>query len=110
MAKLILIFLIITNILYGQNIYEKNCISCHKKLPVNIDKFFYRYLLEYSSERKVKEKMFTFLLNPKADSSMMGKAFIKRFKIKEKSLLSEKQLKEAIDIYWEKYKVFGKLK
>lgn len=50
-------FLIIVTLLSSLNgdIYDKNCVSCHNKLPVTIDKFFFHYLLKYSSERKVKE-------------------------------------------------------
>ncbi|XPS41007.1 hypothetical protein ACN2C3_05095 [Aliarcobacter butzleri] len=43
-----------------KNIYETNCVKCHSRLPVSIDKYFYRYLLEYSSERAVKKAMFDF--------------------------------------------------
>ena len=40
----------------------------------------------------------------------MPDAFINRFGIKDKTKLNDEKLKEALDIYWEKYKVFGKLK
>ena len=109
MARLILALLICFNILKA-DVYKKNCISCHKDIPVSIDKYFYRYLLKYSSEKSVKEAMFKYLKNPNKDTTIMPEAFIKRFGIKNKIKLSEEQLQEALDIYWEKYKVFGKLK
>ena len=40
----------------------------------------------------------------------MPEAFIKRFGIKKPTKLTTKELEEALDTYWEKYKVFGKLK
>ena len=40
----------------------------------------------------------------------MAEAFISRFGVKKKSSLSDEDLKGALDIYWEKYKVFGKLR
>ncbi len=92
------------------NIYEKNCVSCHNKLPVSIDKYFYRYLLKYSSEKSVKKAMFNYLKEPSTKTTIMPEAFIKRFGIKKPTKLDNKKLKEALDIYWEKYKVFGKLK
>ncbi len=109
MARLILIVVLSLNIL-NANVYKNSCINCHKKLPVSIDKYFYRYLLKYSSEKNVKNAMTSYLKNPNKDTTIMPEAFIKRFGIKKKTKLNNKQLKEALDIYWEKYKVFGKLK
>ena len=43
------------------DIYENNCVKCHKKLPVTIDKYFYRYLLKYSSESATKKAMFDYM-------------------------------------------------
>lgn len=93
-----------------QNIYQSNCLQCHKKLPVTIDKYFYRYLLKYSSETNVKDAMFTYLVNPNKNTTIMPEAFIKRFGIKDKSKLSDEELNKALDLYWQEYKVFGKLK
>lgn len=111
------IFLIVAILLFSANatkikkdIYQTNCIKCHKKLPVSIDKYFYRYLLKYSSERNVKNAMYEYLKKPSKNMTIMPEAFIKRFGVKKKTKLSDEKLKEALDIYWEKYKVFGKLK
>lgn len=93
-----------------KDIYQINCIKCHKKIPVSIDKYFYRYLLKYSSERNVKNAMFDYLKKPNKKMTIMPEAFIKRFGVKKKTKLSDAKLNEALDIYWEKYKVFGKLK
>ena len=90
--------------------YQTDCVSCHEKLPVSIDKYFYRYLLKYSSERSVKEAMSNYLKSPKEETTIMPEAFISRFGIKKKTTLTDAKLKEALDEYWEIYKVFGKLK
>lgn len=108
MAKLILIFLFTLSFLLG-DVYENNCVKCHDKLPVSIDKYFYRYLLKYSSERGVKNAMSEYLKKPNKDTTIMPEAFIKRFGVKKKTTLNNKELKEALDTYWEIYKVFGKL-
>ncbi len=94
MVRIFIVLVMFTSFVYG-NAYEKNCLDCHSKLPVSIDKYFYNYLLRYSSEGDVKEAMITYL---------------KSSSIKQKSLLSDKHRREAVNIYWEKYKVFGKLK
>ena len=110
MVKKILIILLFSTTIVSANIYEKNCIKCHKKLPVSIDKYFYRYLLKYSSQKDVKNAIKTYLKNPSKNSTVMPEAFISRFGVKKKTTLNSKQLNRAIDIYWTKYKVFGKLK
>jgi hypothetical protein len=109
MARLVLLFLLVLNSLNADT-YQKNCLKCHNKLPVSIDKYFYRYLLKYSSERSVKVAMSEYFKNPNKNTTIMPDAFIKRFGIKKKTKLKDKELKKALDIYWAKYKVFGKLK
>ncbi len=109
MVRLIILFLITLSFLKA-DIYQQNCITCHNQLPVFLDKFFYRYLLKYSSEKDVKVALFEYLKKPSKDTTVMPEAFILRFDIKKPTTLDDKQLKQAIDIYWDKYKVFGKLK
>ena len=40
----------------------------------------------------------------------MAASFITGLGIKKKTKLSDEKLHEALDIYWKKYKIFGKLK
>ena len=65
------------------DIYETDCVKCHNRIPVTIDKYFYRYLLKYSSEKEVKKAMFNFLKNPKKEDSLMSESFINRFGVKK---------------------------
>jgi hypothetical protein len=92
------------------NIYERDCLSCHKQLSFTLEKIFFDYLLKYSSEVSVKSAMIDFLKAPNEDTSIMPKTYIKNFGLKNSTDLNDTELKKAIDIYWEKYKVFGKLK
>ena len=91
-------------------VYQTNCVACHNKLPVSIDKYFYRYLLKYSSEKDLKKAMLHYLKNPTKEESVMAEAFISRFGVKKKSKLSNAELKKALHEYWYIYKVFGELK
>ena len=109
MLRLLFIIILLLCNLHA-NSYKNDCLKCHNKLPVSIDKYFYRYLLKYSSERSVKEAITKYLKEPNKDTTIMPEAFIKRFGIKKKTKLDDKQLQEALDTYWEIYKVFGKLK
>ncbi len=92
------------------SVYEKNCVVCHAKLPINIDKFFYSYLLKYSSGIETKYAIKLYLQNPKRENSILNDALLNRFGVKKKSNLNEKDLTKAIDEYWDKYKIIGKLK
>lgn len=100
----------IVSIFLCANIYEKNCVNCHKIYGPDLRKLFFDYLLVYSSEKRVKKAIFNFLKNPNPDRSIMDKEYIKKYGVKQKSRLSDKKLKKAIDIYWDKYKVIGKIK
>ncbi len=54
--------------------------------------------------------MFDYMKNPTIEETIMAESFITRFGIKKKTKLSDEKLHEALDIYWRKYKIFGKLK
>ncbi len=111
MGRLTVTILLITIPLFSAdvNIYERNCVKCHEKLPVSLDKFFFNYLLKYSSERQVKQALRKYLKHPKRKSSLATEEIILRYGLMPKSTLSDAELREAIEIYWEKYKVFGKI-
>ncbi len=93
-----------------KNIFEENCLSCHNHLSFTLENIFFKYLLKYSSEISVKNAMIDYLKNPNPDTTVMPKSYVRVFGIKKPSKLSDEELKKAVDIYWEKYKVFGKLR
>ncbi|DAB31859.1 MAG TPA: hypothetical protein CFH79_06890 [Sulfurospirillum sp. UBA11407] len=109
MGKLV-ISLLVLQLALSASVYEKNCVACHEQMPVKIDKFFYRYLLKYSSEESLKSALFSYLKNPTKETTILQEGLLNRFGLKEKTTLNDKELQEAIDEYWEKYKVFGKLR
>ncbi len=111
MVKTIVILMLIASFIWAKTgVYEKNCIPCHEDMAIKIDKFFYRYLLKYSSEMEVKHAMSKYLKNPKAENSILVDGLINRFGVKKRTTLSDTELQEALDTYWEQYKVFNKLK
>ena len=107
--KCILIFIMIVNI-NSYDIFDEKCVYCHKMLSVSLKDMFFKYLLKYSSENSVKTVMIFYLKNPKPELSVMPKEYINIFGIKQKSDLNDTELKRAIYIYWDRYKVFGKIK
>ena len=113
MVKKIVVFIIIITNLNSQNIYEKSCVECHTYLPASLQRMFMNYLLVYSGEENVKVGLFHYLRYPHKDTSVMSKLFIETIGVKKsipRYKLSDKDLKEAIDIYWQKYKVLGKIR
>ena len=110
MVKIILIYILLSSVLFSENIYEKNCIPCHKKLPTSLQGIFMNYLVVYGGEENMKAGLKHYLSYPSKEISTMSKLFIKKYGIKDKTTLTSKQIDEALDIYWNQYKVFGKLK
>ena len=110
MVKKLAVILIICLKLLGNDIFDRECVYCHKMLTVSLKDVFFKYLLRYSSEESVKSVMFYYLKNPTKELSVMPKEYINIFGIKQKSKLDEKNLKNVINIYWNRYKVFGKIK
>ncbi len=94
----------------AEDIYERNCIPCHKKLPTSLSQMFMKYLESYSGEKNVKTIMKFYLKSPMVNLSVMSDLFIDSYGIKKPTKLNDKELDKAIDIYWEKFKVFDKLK
>ncbi len=109
MYKSIVVIFVLCLSCFG-SAYEKNCVACHKKLEVGIDKFFYRYLLNYSSEKEVKKAITSYLLHPTPNKSVLADGLIRRYGVKQRTNLNKKRLKEAVDEYWNRYNLFGKLK
>jgi len=105
-----MLFLILTSGLFSQDVYERNCVGCHKDLPTTLQQMFKEYLQMYSGEENVKAGLKHYLHYPSKSISVMSELFIDSYGIKKKSRLNKKELDEAIDIYWDKFKVFGKLK
>ncbi len=110
MVKNIVLFVALTSGLFSQNVYERNCIECHKDLPTTLQQMFKEYLQMYSGEENVKAGLKHYLRYPSKSISVMSELFIDNYGIKKKTRLNKKELNEAIDIYWDKFKVFDKLK
>jgi hypothetical protein len=108
--KILLISLLFINTVWAKNIYERTCIPCHQSLPTSLQQMFKRYLLVYSGEKNVKASIRHYLTYPSRSISIMSDLFLDSYSIKKKSLLHKRDLEKAIDIYWDKYKVFYKLK
>lgn len=113
LQKMVVMGLFISITLYAEeprgNIYERTCIPCHRYLPSSLERMFMTYLKTYSGELSVKASLKSYLKNPTEATSMMSGMFIEHFSVKDKSTLSDKDLEEAINIYWDTYDVRKRL-
>jgi len=110
MVKKIALVLLLASACHSQDAFERHCVKCHEELPASLQEMFKRYLLVYSSESNVKAGIKHYLRYPSKDISAMSDLFISSYGIKKKTTLREEELNEAVNIYWDKFKVFGKLK
>jgi vacuolar-type H+-ATPase subunit B/Vma2 len=94
-----------------ESVYIRECLKCHDgHFPTSLNRMFLSYIKVYSGEDTFKASLKAFLQNPDKEFSVMSEMFLDRFSVKEKSTLSEKELDEAIDTYWDLYNVRNKLK
>jgi hypothetical protein len=40
--------------LFSTNIFQKECVGCHRALMVDLEDMYFKYLKKYSSEKSVK--------------------------------------------------------
>ena len=90
-------------------VYKQHCIPCHEHLPYSLGKIYMLYLKTFSGELTFKASLKAFLKEPMEETSVMPDEWIENFSVKEKTILSDKELDEAIDSYWELYDVRNKL-
>lgn len=109
MVRIVLLWLMLCIGIFAQDSFERNCIPCHRKLPTNLQEMFKHYLLVYSGEETTKAAMKHYMRYPSRDISVMSDLFINTYGVKKRLRIDDKQLDDAINIYWEKYKVLGKL-
>ena len=110
MKIILLLFILGDNVLLAEDMYERNCVECHKNLPTSLQRMFMNYLLVYGGEKNMKAGLKHYLQYPSKEISVMSDLFIDSYGIKEKTTLNNDELDEIIDIYWDKLKVFKKLK
>jgi hypothetical protein len=110
MVKPLVLCIVLISGVYAQDAYERHCVECHKELPTSLQRMFMRYLLVYSGEKNVKAGLKHYLKYPLRDISVMSDLFLDNYGVKKKTMLTDSEIDEALDIYWNKFKVFNKLK
>jgi hypothetical protein len=83
--------------------------SCHKEQKIPSELIYRRYLLKYSTNTKIKERLFKYLKNPKKETSIMPKQFFLKFPEKDALDLNDTALSKSIDIYLDYFDIKKKL-
>ena len=105
----VMLLLVGTGALHAEDVFDRECVACHVREKVSLRKTFMNALLIYSGEENMKAGLKYFLRHPRRDSSVMGEEFLEQYGLKEPLTIDEATLDQALDIYWKRYTVQGKL-
>ncbi|WP_457608615.1 hypothetical protein [Nitratifractor sp.] len=103
------LFLAIGILSAGEGVFDRNCVPCHRREKVSLRRTFMNALLVYSGEKNMKAGLAYFLRYPSVSTSVMGEEYFRTHRLKAPTKLSDKELAEALDTYWKRYKVIGNL-
>jgi len=96
-------------VLHAENVFDRECVVCHVREKVSLRKTFMNALLVYSGRENMKAGLKYFLRHPRRDSSVMGEAFLDKQGLKEPLQIDDATLDRALELYWKRYTVQGKL-
>jgi len=101
MVKIVLIIITLTIIAISKpsQILNERCLNCHTQQKIPTELIYRRYLMKYSTNSNIKEKIYKYMKNPKKEYSIMPKQFFLKFTMKEKIDINDNSLNEGIDEY-----------
>jgi hypothetical protein len=97
MAKIGLVLVIFISFLSAD--VQSSCMSCHKREQIPDNIIYKRYLLKYSSQKRIRKAIYDYLLNPDKRNSVMPKIFFTKFPMKKP--IKSQDLNETILEYVE---------
>jgi hypothetical protein len=89
--------------------FKDTCLSCHQQQQIPNALMYKRYLMKYSTDKRMEEAMFTYMKDPKKEHSIMPAPFFLKFPMKEKISLDERTLRKHIQAYLELFDIKKKL-
>ncbi len=109
MGKIVL-FLILTITMYASSLFESKCMPCHQKKHLSLKAIYFNYILYHSSKRLTLQAMQEYLIHPDPKKSMLPYNLKKYNKGIYKHNFDQKTLKKALEEYWTRYTVIGKIR
>ena len=107
--RVLMVVLFLSATLPAQDTFDRVCVTCHTEKKISLRKTFMNALLIYSGKENMKAGLKYFLRHPRRDSSVMGEAFLDAHGLAKPLKIDDKELDEALDIYWKRYTVQGNL-
>ncbi len=96
-------------VLHAGNAFDRTCIPCHRREQVALRSTFMHALLVYSGHENMKAGLKYFLRHPRRDSAVMEESFFATHPLHPPLSLDDATLDQALEIYWKRYTVQGKL-
>lgn len=84
---------------------DSACLSCHTQQQIPNRLIYKRYLMLYSTDKRMEKAMFKYLKNPAKETSIMPPQFFLKFPMKEKLELDDMVLKINIREYLKKFNI-----
>jgi len=88
---------------------EQNCLNCHQQQQIPSSLIHKRYLMKYSTTKRIEEAIFTYLKHPDKAHSIMPSAFFSKFPMKEATTVDDSNLHKYIQNYLETFDIKKKL-
>jgi len=109
MKKIFLLLLSGLIFLQAEGVFERACVPCHTERGISLQKTFMDALLVYGGKENMKAGLAYYLQNPSLGTSVMDEDFLRKNGIKAPTTLPADLLDQALEAYWQKYTVIGKL-
>jgi len=107
--KYVIVAWFFMGMLWGREAFERECVPCHLRKEISLQKTFMHALLVYGGKENMKAGLAYYFRNPLKATSVMDEDFIQKSGLKSPMKLEEKVMEEALEQYWQKYTVVGKL-
>jgi len=84
---------------------DETCLSCHAQQQIPNGLIYRRYLMKYSTDKRMEQAIFKYLKNPSKETSIMPPQFFLKFPMKEKLQLDDRKLNGIIKKYLKKFDI-----
>lgn len=109
MAKIIMTLLLYTSLSHAQQTFQNSCVACHETINLSLEKLYFRYVVRYSSANRIEEAMTNYLLDPKANLSVLTPNALTRWGVKKAYEGNQESLRALLKVYIAQYEVKGRL-
>ena len=115
MGKLSIAWMVLTLFVMAEKapastaLFQQQCLNCHQKQQIPNTLIYKRYLMRYSTRKRMEEAMFAYLKDPKKEYSIMPAPFFLKFPMKKGLGQDDDKLLKNIREYLDTYDIKKKL-